>query len=221
MFTKIILTVFTMISMMSFIIVVFAIMNFDFDDNEDWDDDWEDYYPYLVTFLITCYLIPIFHCLSLFIIYRTRKRMALAMMISFNANYSNQAPQNANLGNRYQPPVAQVQYVQPNQQIQQVQPLRQVQPVQQYQNVQQPQNNVNTYRQVPAPNQYLPQPQAYPQQNLSANIPAPSIAQPLNSINNRDLSIDQQSQDDEGSESESLLSNSNRRSSFGFQPRIN
>lgn len=232
MLTKVVLTIFTMISILSFIIVVFAIMNFDFDDSEDFDDDWEDYYPYLVTFLIIAYMIPIFHCFSLFVIYRIRKRMALAMMISYNANHSNQPPQNANLGNRYQPPVAQVQYVQPNQNIQQEQPLRQVQPMQQYQQVQQPQNNVNTYRQVLAPNQYLPQPQAYSQQNLSSNLPAPSVAQPLNAnrsksfLNNPILVsdhpyINQQSPDDEASESESLLSSSNRRSSFGFQPRIN
>jgi hypothetical protein len=237
-FTKIVFWIFSIVQLLFFLgalflMIMISIFGFKINDEDDEKEEMGFKFYLYGTLIAISFLIPVLHWLSLWKISKIRKAMALEMMAHMNSGQNSQAPQNVNLGNRYQPPVAQIQHIQPAQPNLIVQPVQHPQQPQQPQHPQQPQNDMNAYRPVPSAHQYQPLSQAYPQQQTpSSQIPTPTIAQPLSHntrskylLNNKAIVTDHsyinQPENNEENESESLLQSQNRRSSLGFPTGIN
>jgi len=104
---KFILVVFTVLSIVTFIIVSVAAVTIDFDEIDGWDDDFDDYQFIIVTIVILTYFIPVMHSICIMSIRNIRLKISKEIghiqqrvQVAYGFN-----DQNQNIGSHYQPPV--------------------------------------------------------------------------------------------------------------------
>ena len=102
--------IFFILSIITFILVVVAVVTVDFRKMHGWDKRYDNYIGVIIAVMIIVYYIPIMHCAIILSIRRRRLLIAKEMQsrrINPVSNYA--VNQNLNVGNQYLPP--QLQYL--------------------------------------------------------------------------------------------------------------